>query len=250
MTARVAEARESLRQLADRIDELTKLSALPGESVHGTVVRALREFGLVFGAARTIELARTGRLDPAQHARLTLGVPHAEWSPTERSALPTVRIRVPGPQLHAAALAEYLDGSLKLVLRAEGACPPAPLARLVSPGVYVAQVLSPAELEPFVAFDGPAVAAIVPEGAALFTHDPRRGARSWQRLDVTSLPRPPRRALGGISVAQQSEDLTLLGELASDPPALTEDDRPEVDPTDRLASWLLTQSGLSGDAPA
>ena len=62
------------------------------------------------------------------------------------------------------------------------------------------------------------------------------------------MPRAPRRALGGTSPFQQSEDLALLAELSSEPtfpaPEKDAEDAPP-DPTDQLASWLLGQAGLN-----
>jgi hypothetical protein len=103
------------------------------------------------------------------------------------------------------------------------------------------------DLEDFISFEGPAVAAMAAEGAALFTHDPRRGARSWQRFQITHLPRAPRSSVGGISAAQQREALALLTELATEPTLAAPTTEPvAADPTDQLASWLLGQAGLTG----
>jgi len=99
------------------------------------------------------------------------------------------------------------------------------------------------------AFDGPAVAAVMPEGSAVFLHDPTAGREAWQRLTVRTLGDVPRRAIGGMSVWQMAEDRTLLGDLARTPfaipvpgaraePAVGADDAVE-----RIAAWLLDQSG-------
>jgi len=250
--ARVDEAAAMLITLSERIEDLTKIDVAPRESLHAAVARALREIGYVFGAARIIELARTERLVESEHGRYLRGLPFAMWSPAERAVTPAIRVRVRGEDLQVAGLADFLDGGLKLVLKVDGVCPPAALARLATPGVYVAQAASRAELDDFMTFDGPAVAAMVPDGAALFTHDPRRGEHTWQRFCVTAMPRAPRRALGGMSPFQQKEDLALLAELSSEPtfPAPekgAEDALP--DPTDQLASWLLGQAGLNQPGP-
>ncbi len=253
--ARVDEAAAMLVTLSDRVEDLTKIEVAPRESLHAAVARALREIGYVFGAARIIELARTERLVESEHGRYLRGLPFAMWSPAERAVTPAIRVKVRGSELQVAGLADFLDGGLKLVLKIDGACPPAALARLATPGVYVAQVASRSGLDDCMSFDGPAVAAMVPDGAALFTHDPRRGTRSWERFSVTVIPRAPRRALDGMSAFQQGEDLALLAELASEPtfPAPEADEesaRPA--PTEQLAVWLLAQAGLDarpGGAP-
>jgi hypothetical protein len=93
----------------------------------------------------------------------------------------------------------------------------------------------------------------MPPGAARFLHDPAGGKEPWQRLSVLELPAPPRRALGGISAWQMTEDLQQLAALARTPfsiptpgaaasPALGESEA-----VDRLTSWLL--AGPSAPPP-
>jgi hypothetical protein len=243
---RVVEAAAILRDATGRLDEMTKLACPPGAHVRNVVADALGEIGRVFGAARVIELARTERYLEASHGRYLLGLPFAQWSRAERSVTPWMRVIVRGEDLHATSLVEFLDGGLHLVLKVDGACPPAPLARLASPGVWVGQVPGHPGLAGFKTFEGPAVAAFVPEGAALFTHDPRRGKRSWERFEVEHLPRAPRGALGGISAAQMGEDLALLEALSMTPTVREDGAAAEpTDPADQLASWLLHEAGLT-----
>jgi hypothetical protein len=95
----------------------------------------------------------------------------------------------------------------------------------------------------------------VPEGAAVFVHDPTRGPEAWQRLTVQDLPATPTRAIGGASPWQMGQDLKMLADLARTPfavpgaqgapaaPALGASDA-----VDRLAGWLLDTSGLPRDA--
>jgi len=244
---RVEEARNVLRELAEHVDAMTKIACPPGAALRNVVADALGAVGRVFGAARVVELARTERFRESEHGRYLLGLPFAQWSRAERAVAPWIRVRVRGDDVHAAALAEFLDGGLHVILKVEGACPPAPLARLASPNVYVAQVPGKPQLDGFRSLTGPAVAAFVPEGCALFTHDPRRGRRPWERFEVVEMPSAPRRALAGHSAAQMGEDLALLETLSSTPSvrAAGEGEAPAaVDPADRLASWLLDQAGL------
>jgi hypothetical protein len=161
----------------------------------------------------------------------------------------------------AAALAEFLDGTQKIVLVVRGACAPAALVRLITPGTFVLQTADGAGLDRFAAWEGPGIAALVHESAARFTHDPTRGAAPWERIAIDSLPaRDPRAAVGGASGAQQSEELRQLRQLAARPedapaPAplpttasgrATPTAPVATDPADKLAAWLLAQADLEG----
>jgi hypothetical protein len=120
--------------------------------------------------------------------------------------------------------------------------------------VFVQQAADAADLGRFAAFDGPAIAALVPAGSALFTYDPSAGPRFEQRLQVAQLPKDEvRHAVGSVSVAQQQADLQWLRELgdvgtrsaaavAATPAAAAA----PVEPADLLAAWLLKQTDLSG----
>jgi hypothetical protein len=121
---------------------------------------------------------------------------------------------VNGADLRADALAEYLDGRQKLVLLVRGACTPAPLVRMVTPGIFVLQAAAETELAGLAAFDGPGVAALVPEPVARFAHDPLGDDTGGRRLTVTHLPaEASRTAVGGWSVWQQREELAQLAAL-------------------------------------
>jgi hypothetical protein len=96
------------------------------------------------------------------------------------------------------------------------------------------------------------VMALVPPSAACFIHDPNGGRSAWQRLRVWNRPTTlPRKALGGLSARQQTEELLQLDAL-SERPSLEKAALDSLipagsgDPTDRLASWLLDASGLGG----
>jgi hypothetical protein len=103
-----------------------------------------------------------------------------------------------------------------------------------------------------VTWEGPGVAALVHPAAARFVHDPRAGRTPAERLWVAYLPaEPPRRAIDGISAAQQAEELALLQALAQPAPpapsvvAATPSAAPEAqaaDPAAQLAAWLLAQA--------
>jgi len=135
-----------------------------------------------------------------------------------------------------------------------GPCAPAPLARCVTAGTLVLQTTDGTGLDRVASFDGPAIAAMLPQGAAVFMHDPLGGREPWQRITVHHLPDAPKRAIGGLSAFQMGQDLSLLADLARTPfavPAAGGAGTPAVgasDAVDRIASWLITQSGLSGQA--
>lgn len=250
--ARVEGAATVLRSLAAADESSFVSEVVRGGRLGFAAGRALAELGCAFGAAATIELARAGRFDVESHADLIDGLDFGRWGRAERAAAPPVVIRVNGQDVQAAALSEFLDGSTHIVLIVDGPCAPAPLVRLVTPGTLVLQTADGTGVELFAKFDGPAVMALVPTSAACFIHDPNGGRSAWQRLRVWSRPTSlPRKALGGLSAAQQAEELLQLDALAERPSlegAAVESLVPagSGDPTDRLASWLLDASGLAG----
>ena len=112
------------------------------------------------------------------------------------------------------------------------------------------------------AFDGPVIAAVMPEGAARFTHDPAAGDGYAARLSVDHLPDADSlAAVGPISVFQQAQDLAHLSALAASGGAVgasviasaagaTAGGAAKTGPStpaDRLAGWLLQQAQLPVD---
>jgi len=233
-----------------RIDE--------GASLRDTVAEALGRLGRAFGAARTAELARTGRFRPDLHGRYADAFPPTMWNRAERRIAPPLVVRLRGADLRPGALAEFLDGGQKLVLLVEGPAPPASLVRLVTPGVLVLQSDDPADLAALKGFEGPAVAALFGSGAtvARFVHDPRSGTTPADRLTLDDGPEEgDLRPVGPITVAQQAEELAQLRALPvavaaavipsrNGAPGDEVGDEDEVQPADRLAAWLLRQANL------
>ncbi len=161
-------------------------------------------------------------------------------------------VDIDGGDLRAASLAEFIDGRQRILLVVEGECPPAPLVRLIAPGTFVLQTHDGSGLDRLAAWQGPGIAALVPDCAVQFVHDPAAGAASWERLQILSVPeRPPRRPVSGLSVAQQIEEMDLLQSLAARPAGAAAAASPAgaaaaaADPADRLATWLLSQVDLS-----
>lgn len=243
----------------------------PGGDLRDVVRDALADVGRVFGAARAVELARSGRYRPDEHNALLSAYPHRRWSPAERRVGPPLVVEVDGADLHPSGLADFLDGGLKLVLLVRGATRPAPLARLVSPGVWVAQCGSVEELRAMASWPGPGVAA-VPDGEdgglVRFAHDPAAGERPWERILLGDEPAALRERLARERerpAGEGSEELAHLLSLATPPvrPGAAPSENgggaeggapaaPEPSPADRLAAWLLARTesaGASGESP-
>jgi hypothetical protein len=248
---------ESLNALDRALATLKDLAAA-GESLHVLTVptawdladavgEEFARIGRAFGAARVVAAIRTATHRLADHARSLGSFPFARWTRTEREHAPPLVVEVAGAELTAPGLAPFMDGGVKIVLVVTGSCSPAPLARLITPGVFVAQALEAAALDRFAAWEGPGIAALVPEDAARFVHDPAADPR----LSLSFMPEGRRRPMGGLSVAQQAEELRLLAVLGAAPTAVasaattTTPGASAADPADRLAAWLLSQADLS-----
>jgi len=265
--ARVDRAHETLRQIAAIGDEAFGFRVPTGGDLRAHVDRALADLGRAFGAARAVEHVRSGRYPSGELEAYLDGFAFRLWNRAERQIAPPLVVEVEGGDLQAAGLAEYLDGSQKVVLVVRSPAPAAPLARLITPGMLVIQAATDADLGSFAESSGPAILALVPDGCARFRHLPGADA-SWERLGIEWLPSDePRASVGSVSVFQQREEIAHLRALSaappapeprvavatSDPPALvpatagdTPVGAPATDPADRLAAWLLSQTDLSG----
>jgi hypothetical protein len=259
---RIETAANLLRAFAAADDSSFVVDVPRGGRLRFAVASALAELGGAFGAAATVELARSSRFDAVMHTDLVDALGFELWGKAERSAAPPLVVRVHGSDLRAGVLADFLDGNLHIVLVVDGPCAPAPLVRLITPGTFVLQIAAvdchpersegSALFDLFSKFDGPAVMAMMPSSAACFLHDPTGGRSVWQRLRVWNRPaRFPRRALGGASGRQQAEELLQLDALSERPslesaPVASLVPAGAGDPTDRLATWLLDAAGLAG----
>jgi hypothetical protein len=247
---------EAMSGLLARKNGLFRAVVQPEGNARYVVAGALAEIGRAFGAARTIDLCRTRRYVAAEHATLLTALPFRSWKSAERRLAPPLVVQVAGEDCQVDGLAEFLDGSTKIMLLVEGEAPPVPLVRLVTPGVFVQQTTDAGSLERFAAWDGPGIAALLPDGAARFVHDPTGGHRLVDRLVVEHLPgENPRRARGGSSAAQQAEQLRQLRTLvdlarrsaaAESPPASPPQGDANDDPAGKLAAWLLQRANLGG----
>ncbi|MDH3456456.1 MAG: hypothetical protein OER90_06400 [Gemmatimonadota bacterium] len=249
----IQQARATMTELAQRNHDLFLIDVAPGGDLRTAIGKALEEIGRAFGAVRIFELTRSGSYHGNEHARSLGSFPFVKWSKGERRLAPPLVAVVDGADLRP-GLSEYMDGSQKIVLIVRGACTPVPLVRLITPGTFVLQTHDGAGLDRFAAFDGPGIAALVPGTAARFMHDPSGGPDLWDRLTISNLPeKEPRGTIGGMSGAQQAEELRQLKALAARPTAgaaaaagaaVAPSPAPS-DPVGKLATWLLNQADLS-----
>ncbi|MCX5765753.1 MAG: hypothetical protein NTZ43_00830 [Gemmatimonadetes bacterium] len=252
--AALRRAVDVLRQMTERGDNLFLAEVTSGAKISAVVESALAMIGWAFGAIIVTDLVRGGRYVEADHASMLDPLQFGGWNRSERRAAPPLVVRVAGVSVRATDLASFADGHVKLVLVVSGDCAPAPLARLITPGTFVLQTTDASGLDRVALFDGPAFAALMPAGAATFVHDPALGRESWQRLTVSFIPDAPKKAVGAMSTWQQLEELKQLADLARTPfsvPNAGGNAAPAMgasDAADRIASWLLTQSGLGGTA--
>ena len=258
-TALPTSARSAIEQAISAVEVLLARGDQPftvrvphGDSLRDHVARAFGECGRVFGAALVIDYARQGVHAP-DHVALLGTFPFHLWSRAERRLAPPLVVEVEGADLAAGSLAEFVDGTVALVLVVHGECSPAPLVRLVTPATFVLQTADPSELARLGTLDGPAVAALVDESAAHFVHEPSAAAFPWRRTTVSHLPSAVTRSRPRSSVAQQQEELAQLLALSTPPTeagaaataapgaraALGE--TLSSDPTDRLSAWLVAQ---------
>jgi hypothetical protein len=269
-TERVERLVGVLSELLAEGDALFTCEVAPGGDMREAVDRAIAQAGRVFGAVLAFQALKTGTYRAARHDAGVLAFPFAQWNRSERLlSLPLV-VEVDGADLRADACSDYLDGRVAIVVVVRGACSPAPLVRLVTPGMFVIQAADVAELRLVANHDGPAIVALVPPDAARFVHDPRAGQTLHARLRVAAIPsEPPRHPLGGRSVWQQREELVQLRSLVElreiQPVAVTTSAAAAVVATaasgpglvpasdgdvDRLTSWLLAEAGLGAATPA
>ncbi len=241
--APIRAAGEVLTSLLAEGDELFVLQVEEGKGLGRQVGIRLAAIGRAFAAARVIELAKRGEYKENEHAAMLEKFPFSRWNSSERALAPALAIELSGADFKPSAIVPFLDAKIKFVFNLEGDAPAAALSRVVSPGVFVQQETGDAALEAFAAFDGVAVAALLPENAASFVHDPSAGATTYERFVSVTFPKEVRkRSMGGISATQQAEDYALL-ETLSVVSALAGD--PASDPAGKLSAWLLSQTDLS-----
>jgi hypothetical protein len=246
----VGRALEVLDDILAR-DTALVIHELPaGGDLHTLLDTALSDAGRVFQAVAVAQSARQGMKITRPDDPLRL-FPYERWNRLERAIAPPMIVRLRGSDVRPGALMDFLDGTQKIVLVVDGPMSPAPLARVITPGLFVAQSDDEAVLGELASFAGAGTIALGGEGAARFTHDPRRRAAGGPALHVAFMPAAESTRTGGRSGNQQSEEVAHLQALASAAPA-TFEGAPvpaEPSPVDTLASWLLQQAAVGERAP-
>lgn len=239
-------AQNVLDKLLHEGDELFVLKHEAGTNLGAAVEHRLAVIGLAFAAAHMTDLAKRGQYREEKHAPLMDGLAWADWSRAERALAPGLIIELSGTDFAPAQVAPYLDAGMKMIFVViDDDAPAAAMTRLVTPGIFVQQSSADTPLDAFTAFEGTAAAALLPQGAVEFLHDPDAGETTFERFTTLEFPREIRkRAIGGISVAQQAEDLALLKALAMVPTLKGE---AASDPAGKLSAWLLNQTNLVGE---
>jgi len=254
---RLEAASRTLQSLLERDSDLYFVRVEPGSDLRDSVSRALGRAGRAFGAARTVELARSGKYEEATHGGWLDSFPPALWSQREKDLAPPLVVDVDGADLRPGGLADFLDGGQKIALVVRGPAPPAALARLITPGLLVMQTEDPADLATVAEAEGPAIAALVSSDACRFVHHPATDDGRGQ-LTVHHMPtEEPRRTLGSISAFQQAEAMRHLADLSAGwglsahETAVPSGDGssgpvPAATAADKLAAWILRQADMSG----
>jgi hypothetical protein len=251
----VGRARGVLTEIETREPSDYCIRVASGEDLAAKIAAAWADFGRVFGTARLVEAARNGQYRLPNHEPLMSSFPFPQWSRAERALTPPLIVDIDGDALQVDGLAKFLEGAAKIVLLVRGDSPPAPLARLVSPSVFIAQTGDIDAFHRAREAPGPAMIALVNDSAARFVHDPTNGAMLSDRLSVDYVPEDdPRVARGPISAFRQTEDLghlrTLIAMAAGETRAPitavggTNGDEAPAEPADRLAAWLLQQADI------
>ena len=248
--AEIQKAYETLTALKKIGDEVFSGKVEVDGYLRGTIAKVLGRAGTAFGAARCVEWALHDLPHPEGTEDVLEAFPPTMWNGAEKAFAPPVVLEVEGQDLKAASLGDLLEGAQKVILVVNGPAAPAPLVRLITPGVTVIQTDDPADLAALSATDGPGIAALMPEGCAKFVHAPG-GTALNDRLVVTFLPeKEPKKALGSISRFQQVEELRQLVSLAASvqvpvaPAVKPASEGPEMDDAGQLAAWLIHQAKI------
>jgi hypothetical protein len=241
--APVRAAQEVLKSLLAEGDDLFYVKGVEGRGLGHQLSVRLAHIGRAFAAARIVDLAKSGAYKEDKHAATLERFPYAVWNSSERALAPALVVEVSGEDFKPSAIVPLLDTNMKVVFLVKGDAPAAALSRVISPRVFVQQETGDAELKAFKAYEGIAVAAFLPDTAVSFIHDPSAGSTTYERFVSITFPNEVRkRAIGGISPAQQAEDYALLESLSVPPEIAGE---AASDPAGKLSAWLLNQTNLS-----
>ncbi len=241
--APVRAAQEVLKSLLAEGDKLFVIDLMEGKGLGHSLSVRLASIGRAFAAARVVDLAKNGAYKEDKHAATLERFPYAQWNSTERALAPALVVNVSGEDFKPSSVVPLLDTNMKIIFNVSGDAPAAALSRVISPRVFVQQVTGEADLKAFSDYQGMAVAALLPETAVSFVHDPSAGSTTYERFVSITFPKEVRkRPIGGISPAQQAEDYTLLESLSVPPEIAGE---ATSDPAGKLSAWLLSQTNLA-----
>ena len=241
-------ALKTLTELMEAGEGLHQAKVRNGADLRDVVRGALARAGRAFGAGRTVERVRTG----GEAVEYEDGFSPILWNRAERTVAPPLVVELDGADLRPAGLADYLEGGQAIVLLVRKPAPPAALARLITPGTLVAQATMDkgidAGLDALQAWGGPAVLAVLPEGAAVFRYIPKEEGAG--ELTIDTAPDSVSKPVGRLSTRRQTAELELLklldGAVAGRVVAAAGDgaSAEAADPTDKLAAWLLRQATI------
>ncbi len=242
VVAQIQAALDTLSEVASGGDALYTTKLAPGTDLRNGVREALAQTGRVFGAGRAVEALRAG----GRPADYTAGFAPERWNRVERAIAPPLVVELEGADLRPAGLADYLEGRQAIVLLVRKPAPPAAMARLIVPGVLVAQGPTADSLDVLQGWDGPAVVAVVPETVTAFTYQPEDSGVGT--LTVESLLEGEIKPIGPLTVARQNSEIELLRMLnavaAGRVATAAAGPSQESDPADMLAAWLLRQATI------
>lgn len=250
------EAHRLFSAIMDEGRDAFHVQVRPGGDLRDTVRDRLASLGRAFGVAHAVERARDGRYQPDRHHVLLHPYPFHRWSPLEKELAPPLVVEVEGPDFQGGGLSEFMEGWQRVVVVVRGRVQPAPLARLVSPGVVVAQLLDgpdPSAVEGLLthlaAFQGPGIVALFDgdSGALPFIHRPGR-AMEVDRVALNEGVDRVAATRGQPGIL----DLRHLASLVSLPGVVTPDAVPSEERRNagQLAAWLLARTDLTDGARA
>ena len=227
-------------------DEAFIVHVLPGEDLRDAVTMSLSTLGRVFAAAHVVNAIRSNRFDAQNLEPLMSRLTPDRWTKAERSIAPPLVVELSGSDLRPGGLEIILQGAQKIVLLVNDTAPPAALVRLITPHVFVQQCGALSELSAFSAYEGPGIAALIPNGLH-FIHQPNANGAATLRIVGRPAELAARR-LPGITQFQQNEEREWLEQLAQfeeRPMAAAAMTTEQHQPGDQLAAWLLKQAQLS-----
>lgn len=242
------QARDRFSSLLQRGDQAFVITLPPGGDLRDAVRDALSDLGRAFGMAHAVERGRNHRFNPDTDHVLLRAWPFHRWSMLEKEIAPPLVIDLEAADLRASGLAEFLEGEAKFLLRVSGAAPPAPLARLLSPSAFTAQVLGDDEalMHEFAKRSGPGVMAVFEEdsGAIPFVDAPGEATR----IDLGALSDACER-IEGVRGKPGILDLRHLESWVRGAPEhpgrASAVPVPEAPAVDMLAGWLLGSTDVS-----